>query len=155
MQTLAEAEAGISAVQFSPKGDRIAAGSWDSRLYVWQLRGQSAQLRAALGGHEGGVSDVIFAEGGRALLASSASGKITVWDTEQQRPIKRVLGYQNGISSLGLSADDALLIGGSVQGGLTVWDWRLAGLLGESCDRLGSYLLTNPNVSNEARERCR
>ncbi len=156
VQTLDSANAGISEVQFSPKGDRIAASSWDSRLYVWQLRGQSAQPHNTLGPHDGGVSSVIFSGDGRALLTSSGNGTVTVWDAERGQRIKQVLSRQNnGPGALALSADSELLVGGAVQGGLSLWNWDLSVLLGESCDRLGSYLLTNSSLSPEARALCR
>ena len=154
VQTLAQPNGAISTVQFSPAGDRFAAGSADGRLYLWQRRGQSAQLRSTLGRHDGGVSSLTFSANGQTLISSSANGTLQLWRAETGQRLKVLLGHRGAVNALSLSADSRLVVGGGTQGGLSLWDLALPELIEESCDRLSNYLLTNPTLTPSERTLC-
>ncbi|MGI8934962.1 MAG: WD40 repeat domain-containing protein, partial [Phormidesmis sp.] len=154
IQTLSQSNGAISSVQFSPAGDRFAAGSADGRLYIWQLRGQSAQLRTTLGRHDGGVSSLTFSADGQTLVSSSANGTLQLWRADAGQHLKVLLGHRGAVNALSLSADNLLVVGGGTQGGLSLWDLELPELIEESCDRLSNYLLTNPTLTPSERTLC-
>lgn len=154
IQTLSQSNGAILSVQFSPAGDRFAAGSADGRLYIWQLRGQSAQLRTTLGRHDGGVSSLTFSADGQTLVSSSANGTLQLWRADAGQRLKVLLGHRGAVNALSLSADNLLVVGGGTQGGLSLWDLALPELIEESCDRLSNYLLTNPTLTPSERTLC-
>ncbi|MGB7087101.1 MAG: hypothetical protein WBD47_16195, partial [Phormidesmis sp.] len=154
IQTLDQPRAGVATVQFSPTGDRFAAGSWDAQLYLWQLRGQSPQLTATLGGHDGGVSALTFSADGQTLVSSSASGLVQLWNPNTGRRIKRLQSQSGAIDTVALSADTQLLVSGAQQGGISLWDLQTAALVEQGCDRLDSYLRTNPTLTPEEQDLC-
>ncbi|MEM9090427.1 MAG: caspase family protein [Cyanobacteria bacterium P01_F01_bin.53] len=161
IQTMTEPNEGVSAVQFSPMGDsdsadssvRLAAASWDSQLYIWQLQGLSPQLHKTLD-HNGGVSALTFSADGQTLVSGSASGMVQLWDSQSGQRLKRLFGEAGAVNALGLSSDGQLLVSGAIQGGLGLWDMQLPMLMDSGCDRLGSYLRTNPTLTPEARTLC-
>ena len=154
VQTLSEPNEAVSAVQFSPQGDHIAAASWDSQLYVWQLQGQSPQLRTTLGGHDGGVSALTFSHDGQTLVSGSANGTVQLWNLQTGQRLKQLFGDAGTVNALALSADAQLLVSGAKQGGLGLWTMQLPALITEGCDRLGSYLHTNPTLAPESQTLC-
>ncbi len=154
VQTLSEPDEAVSAVQFSPAGDRLAAASWDGQLYVWQLRGQSPQLQSTLGSHSGGVSALTFSADGQVLISASASGLLQLWHPQTGQKLKQMLGETKTVNALGLSPDNLLLVGGVRQGGLALWSLELPALMEKGCDRIKHYLHSNLILSPTEQKLC-
>jgi WD40 repeat protein len=68
----------ITAVAYSPTGDRIATGGSDGTVRLWDAA--SAQAVLALRGHGGPVLRVAFSDDGHRLLSASTDGTVRVWD---------------------------------------------------------------------------
>jgi WD40 repeat protein/uncharacterized caspase-like protein len=154
IQTFAQANGAISTVQFSPAGDRFAAGSWDGQLYIWQLQRQSAHLRSTLGRQDGGVSSLTFSADGQTLISGSANGSLQLWQADTGERLKQLFGHRGTVNALSLSADHRLLVSGGTQGGLSLWNLAMPELMRESCDHLSNYLLTNSTLTPSERTLC-
>ena len=101
----------ISAIAFDPAGTRLALGSDDGVVYIWDLR--TARRLVNVGGNDGrgnGVRTVAFGPDGAWLLAGYENGVAT---------LRRASGDQS--DSLTFAGhDSAVLAGGVSRDGLTV-----------------------------------
>jgi hypothetical protein len=66
----------VMAVAFSPDGRRLASGSWDGTVKVWDAA--TRQELATLRGH--GPGAVAFSPDGRRLASRNSKGDTIVWD---------------------------------------------------------------------------
>ena len=67
---------GVRSVAFSPNGVRLASGSWDKTVRVWNWA--SGTCVATLEGHTGGVRSVAFSPSGARLASGSRDKTIRV-----------------------------------------------------------------------------
>ena len=154
LQTLSQPGEAVSAVQFSPTGDRFAAASWDGQIYRWRLRGQSPQSLSSLSARHGGVSSLTFSPDSQTLISGHANGSLQLWDAETGQRLKQLLGEPGTVNTLGLSADAQFLVSGAKQGGLSLWNLQMTELIDRGCDRLDSYLRTNPTLTPAEKTLC-
>jgi hypothetical protein len=71
-------------VAFSPVGDRLASGSFDNTVKVWDLN--SGQEVRTLKGHAGCILSVAFSPDGRRLASASADLSVKLWDARPLIP---------------------------------------------------------------------
>jgi len=84
-QLLQLAHAGeVNAVAFSPDGTRLATGSGDGTVRVWDVRTGEPQLEVA---HAEFVLSVAFSSGGTRLATGSGDGTARVWDAVTGEPL--------------------------------------------------------------------
>src|SRR5262249_51178779 len=60
----------VNAMTFSPDGRLVVAGSWDSQIYVWDVR-SGRPACPPLRGHRRGVQSLWFSPEGRTLISAS------------------------------------------------------------------------------------
>lgn len=89
----------ILAVSFSADGSRLASGSGDTTVRLWDVRTQTPQL--CLKGHSNWVLCIQWAPDGRRLASGCKSGKVLVWDAETGQQLGRPLtGHTKWINAL-------------------------------------------------------
>ena len=68
----------MSAVAFSGDGTRLASGSYDQTVKVWDAA--TGELVQTLQGHSDAVSAVAFSGDGTRLASGSGDQMVKVWD---------------------------------------------------------------------------
>ena len=65
---------------FSPDGQRIVSGSYDTTVKVWEA--QTGQQARSLQGHNGVVTSVAFSPDGKRIISGSWDTTVKVWDAQ-------------------------------------------------------------------------
>ncbi len=106
-------------VAWSPDGTRLASGSYDGQVIIWEAA--TRQPLHILEGPRSGSSHLAWSPDG-ALLAVGAGWGITIWDTETGELSGTLAEILYNVSGLDWSPDGELLALGTRGGQLEVWN---------------------------------
>ncbi|KAJ7692301.1 HET-E, partial [Mycena rosella] len=114
--------AAFQSVFFSPDGTRIAPGSRDSHVQLWDAL--SRVHLQTLQGHSAGVTSLAFSRDGTRLLSGSADTCHTVrlWDAASSANLLTFEKHSEWVTSVDFSSDDARVVSGSEDKNIRVWD---------------------------------
>ena len=113
-------ESMISSVAFCPDGKRIASGSGDNTLKVWDV--DTGQETLTLKGHTSSVLSVAFSPDGKRIASGSGDGTLKVWDAGTGQETLTLKGHAGPVISAAFSPDGKRLASGSEDKTLKVWD---------------------------------
>ncbi|GMV27556.1 MAG: hypothetical protein AMXMBFR58_35870 [Phycisphaerae bacterium] len=119
----------LSGLAISPSGDRIAAGSWDSCVFVWDLDQGGEPIR--LGGttpeqQTVRVHSISFSPDGAFLAAGSDADWIKVYRLDDGHEVATMTDHGADVRAVAFSPDGTLLATGGEEGCIRVWstaDW--------------------------------
>jgi WD40 repeat protein/serine/threonine protein kinase len=117
----------VTCVAISGDGKRIATGSVDQIVKVWDAeRGGPALLD--LKGHTGHVFSVAFSPDGKRIVSGSGDRTVRVWDVQTGTTLAELKGHTGAVMSVSFSADGTRILSatgmGREPGGVFVWDAR-------------------------------
>ncbi|MBZ0099264.1 MAG: WD40 repeat domain-containing protein, partial [Taibaiella sp.] len=113
------APAGISSVAFNASGDRVASGTSNGDLQLWDARTGSILAASTPGGEN---IEVAFSPDGKYLVTGSSDGIVKMWDMSSSTPfdtpmwtyeLRRGLSSLTSINSVAFSPSGKNIIVGS------------------------------------------
>jgi WD40 repeat protein len=114
----------ITAVTFSPDGQRVATAGTDGTVQVWNL--SSGAQPVVYRGHEGGVAAVAFHPDGRRLASGGKQpGNIKVWDATRTEEFFGAVSFAidcRDITALAFTGEDQELLVLGLGGVLRRWN---------------------------------
>src|SRR5207302_9621801 len=115
---LGDAFEAVTAIAVSADGTRVAAGTIEGEVRVWQVADRTPLL--SVHGHTGPVQGVALSADGRTVASGGYDGAMRLWATEDGRSMAMLEGHIGGVIGIALSADGRTVAGG--QDG-AVWLW--------------------------------
>jgi WD40 repeat protein len=106
-------------VAFDPTGRRLASGSYDQTVRIWDTA-TGAEL-ACLHGHENSVSSASFDPTGRRLASGSYDQTVRIWDTATGAELVCLRGHEDLVCSVSFYPTGRCLVSES-SGEMRVWD---------------------------------
>ncbi|KAK3947157.1 hypothetical protein QBC32DRAFT_97895 [Pseudoneurospora amorphoporcata] len=120
LQTLEGHSRPIESVAFSPNGQRLASGSGDDTIKIWDPA--SGSCLQTLEGHSDWVYSVVFLPDGQRLASGSADKTIKVWDPASGSCLQTLKGHSGCVGLVVFSPDSQRLASGSADDTIKIWD---------------------------------
>jgi WD40 repeat protein len=92
---------------YSPDGERIAAGSFDHKVYVWDAK--EGKLLWELNRHQLHVLGVEYSSSGNYLASSSWDGTVKIWDTGNGNLLRTLGPIDAEVTAMAISPSGNLL----------------------------------------------
>jgi WD40 repeat protein len=113
----------VTAVAFSPDGQRIVTGSWDQTAKVWEAA-SGRELLSLKGpkGHSAPIWCVAFSPDGQRIVTGSWDQTAKVWEAASGRELLTLEGHSAPIRSVAFSPDSQRIVTGSWDQTAKVWE---------------------------------
>ncbi len=110
----------VRGVAFTPDGKRLASGSHDLTVRVWDVL-SAAELTQGRG-HTGWVTGVAVSHDGRLLASSADDRTVRIWDAENGRELRCLTGHTGEVRGLAFTRDGGRLVSAAADGTFRVWE---------------------------------
>jgi WD40 repeat protein len=110
----------VASVAWSPDGKRIASGSSDSTVQVWNATDGSNVFTYQ--GHSNTVVSLAWSPDGKRIASSSYDKIVQIWDAVDGNNAFTYKGHSDGVNSVAWSPDGKRIVSGSADKTVQVWD---------------------------------
>jgi WD40 repeat protein len=108
----------VSCIACTPDGRRIATGSYDSSIRLWDVEGGAElaclDLRGSL------IEGVAFSVDGRRLVVGSEDGIVWVWNVESGAELAHLPGHEGAVKGVAIAPDGTRFASGSTDGTFSI-----------------------------------
>ena len=112
----------MNSVVFSPDGHRLASGSEDGTVRLWDAD-TGEPIGDPLTGHTDAVTDVAFSPDGHRLASGSADRTVRLWDADTREPIGEALtGHTGPVNGVAFSPDGQRLASAGHDSTVRLWN---------------------------------
>ena len=113
----------INCLSFSPDDSKIASGSDDTTVCIWDTK-TSELMVGPLEGHQGWILSISYSHNGTLIASGTEEGTVQLWDVKRTSSETLVFdGHTGPVMCVAFSGDDSRIVVGS--GDRTVWVWAL------------------------------
>jgi WD40 repeat protein/serine/threonine protein kinase len=116
---------GVTTAAFSPDGQRIATGSSDRRIKIWNAASGLAELQLPIE-HTGPITRAEFSPtDARVLLSASVDGTVRIWNVDSRRVVRVLADAKSSgspVRAARFSPDGKLVLAGGDDGALSIWN---------------------------------
>ncbi|OBQ21923.1 ribosome assembly protein 4, partial [Anabaena sp. AL93] len=127
VNTLKGHEGYVRSVGFSPDGKKLASGSKDKTIKIWDVT--TGKVLNTLKGHESEVWSVRFSPDGQQLASGSNDKTIKIWDVTTGKVLNTLKGHESEVISVGFSPDGKKLASGRNDKTIKIWNVTTGKLL--------------------------
>jgi tetratricopeptide (TPR) repeat protein len=120
VNTLKGHEDSVRSVGFSPDGKKLASGSVDNTIKIWDVT--TGKVLNTLKGHESSVWSVGFSPDGKKLASGSVDNTIKIWDVTTGKVLNTLKGHESLVWSVGFSPNGKQLVSGSADNTIKIWE---------------------------------
>ncbi|KIK36383.1 hypothetical protein CY34DRAFT_811336, partial [Suillus luteus UH-Slu-Lm8-n1] len=112
----------VRSVAFSPDGTRIATGSYDRTVRLWDAA-TGQPVGEPLLGHTSVVTSVSFSPDGTRIVSGSFDETVRLWDVATRQPIgEPLLGHTESVNSVAFSRSGSRIVTGSRDKTVRLWN---------------------------------
>ena len=110
----------VYSVAFSPDGKRLASGSQDKTIKLWNS--VTGKELLALEGHSHVVRSIAFSPDGKRLASGSYDKTIKLWDSVTGKALLTLKGHSHEVRAIAFSPGGKRLASGSRDKTIKLWD---------------------------------
>ncbi|KAF2476795.1 WD40 repeat-like protein [Lindgomyces ingoldianus] len=110
----------ISSVAFSHDSTRLASGSGDHTVKIWDV--SSGKCLSTLEGRSSHITSVAFSHDSTRLASGSRDDTVKIWDVSSGKCLSTLEGHSSFIFSVAFSHDSTRLASGSYDDTVKIWD---------------------------------
>ncbi|CUA72684.1 putative WD repeat-containing protein alr3466 [Nostoc sp, PCC 7120] [Rhizoctonia solani] len=122
----------VRCVSYSSDSRFIAAGTWDSRILIWDAMSCRMTIDP-IQGHGDAVQSIAISPDGTCICSGSYDKTVCIWDTQIGKIVAGPLkGHNDQVWSVNYSPDGQWLASGSLDGIVCIWStksWRRTSLI--------------------------
>jgi WD40 repeat protein len=119
----------VKTIAFSPNGQRIASGSYDETIILWEVSRAGLKPINQLRGHFSFVNGLTFLDDD-SLASGSDDNTIALWRdiSKENRPWRIYMDHDASVSSVAYSSQVQKFASASDDKTVLLWDWSLGAL---------------------------
>lgn len=127
MSTLKEQEFAVYALVFSPDSKRVALGTWDGSLIMYDLQGKvlfqalSNSRYFVPNGHNGTIQSIVWSKDGTYLLTAGLDGVVKKWDAGTGAFLKNIARVRAEVNDIEVMPDGKQFLTASRDSTARIW----------------------------------